>query len=42
MPNMSSIYLKTNELLRYHCRCYGNLVAVTMKYAADGYCPKEA
>ena len=39
IPNMNSIHLKTKELLRYHCSCHGNLVA--MKYAADVYCPKE-
>ena len=42
MPNMNSRHLKTKELLRNHCSCHGNLVAVTVKYAADAYCPKEA
>ena len=42
MPNINSRHLKTNELLRYHCSCHGNLVVVAVKYAADIYCPKEA
>ena len=42
MPKMNSIHLKTNDLLKYHCSCHINLVAVAMKYAADAYCPKEA
>ena len=42
MPNMNSIHLKTNDLLRYHCSCHGNVVAVAVKCAADAYCPKEA
>ena len=42
MLNMNSIHLKTKDLLRYHCSCDGNLVAVAMKYAADACCPKEA
>ena len=41
MPNMNSRN-QTNELLRNHCSCHGNLVAVAVKYAADAYCPKEA
>ena len=42
MPNINTTQLKTKELLRYHCSCHGNLVAVAMKYAADVYCLKEA
>ena len=42
MQNMNSRHLKTKELLRYHCSCHGNIVAVAVKYAVDAYCPKEA
>ena len=42
MPNINSICLKPNELLRYHCRFYGNLVAIALKYAVDDYCPKKS
>ena len=42
MPNMNSRHLKTKELLKNHCSCHGNLVAVTVKYAADACCLKEA
>ena len=41
MPDMSSIHLNTRQLLRYHCSCYGNLVAVAMKYVVDAYYPKK-
>ena len=41
MSNMNSIHLKTKDLLRYHCSCHGNVVAVAMKYTADAYWPKE-
>ena len=41
MLNMNTIHLKTKESLRYHCSCHGNLVAITVKYAADAYFPKE-
>ena len=42
MPNMNSRHLKTNELLKNHCSCHDNLVTVTVKYAADACCLKEA
>ena len=42
MPKMNSTHLKTKDLLKHHCNCHGNLVAVAMKYAADAYRPKEA
>ena len=42
MANMMSIGLKTNELLRHHCSCHGNVVTIATSYAADAYCPKEA
>ena len=42
MPNMNSRHLKTNELLKNHCSCHGNLVTVTVKYAADACSLKEA
>ena len=42
MPNMNLIHLKTKELLRYYCSFHSNLVAVSMKSAADPYCSKEA
>ena len=33
---------KTNELLRHHCSCHGNVVTIATSYAANAYCPKEA
>ena len=42
MPNMNSRHLKTKELLKNHCSCHGNLVTVTVKYAADACSLKEA
>ena len=35
MPNMDSIQIKTNELLRYYCSCHGNLVTIAMRFVAN-------
>ena len=37
MPNMNVIQFKTNELLRYHFCCYGNLVTIATRYMTDAY-----
>ena len=42
MLKISSIGLKTNELLTYHCGCHGNSVTIATRYVANAYCPKEA
>ena len=34
---MTSIGLKTKELLTEHCGCHGNLVTIAMRYVADVY-----
>ena len=39
---MNSILLKTNELLSFHCGCYGNMVTIAAVYVADAFYPKEA
>ena len=36
---MNLIQCKLNELLMYHCGCYGNLVTIAVRYVADAYCP---
>ena len=41
IPNVDSIWLKTKELLTYHCGCHGSLVTIATRYAADAYFPKE-
>ena len=33
--NVDSIWLKTKELLTYHCGYHGNLVTIAMRYMAD-------
>ena len=38
---MTSILLKTKELLRYLCGCHGNIVTITTEYVADAYYPKD-
>ena len=42
MQNIKSTQLKTKEFMTYLCGCYGNLVIIATRYAADTYCPKEA
>ena len=41
IPKMDLIWLKTKELLTYHCGCHGNLVNIAMRYVPDAYHPKE-
>ena len=41
MPNVDSIWLKTRELLTYHCGCHSNLVIIATRYEADVYHPKK-
>ena len=40
MPNVDSIWLKTNKLLSYHYGCHTNLVTIATRYVADAYHPK--
>ena len=45
MLNMNSIPLTDliqKSLLRYHCECHGNIVAIATGYFANVYYPKEA
>ena len=42
MPNVDSLWLKTNKLLSYHYGCHSNLVTIATRYVANVYCPKEA
>ena len=37
---MDLIWLKTKELLTYHCGCHGNLFTIAMRYVADAYHPE--
>ena len=40
--NVGSIWLKTKELLTYHCGCHGNLVTIAARYVSGAYYSKEA
>ena len=35
MPDVDSIWLKTNKLLTYHYGCHSNLVTIATRYVAD-------
>ena len=41
MPNVDSIWLKTNKLLTYHYGFHSNLVTIATRYVADAYHPKK-
>ena len=41
MPNVDSIWLKTNKLLSYHYGYHSNLVTIAARYVADAYHPKK-
>ena len=41
MPNVDSIWLKTNKLLSYHYGCHSNLVIIATRYVADAYHPNK-
>ena len=41
MPNVDSIWLKTNKLLTYHYGCHSNLVTIATRYVADAYHPNK-
>ena len=41
MPNMNIIRFKTNELLKYHFRCYGNFVTIATRSVVDAYHHKD-
>ena len=41
VPNISSIWLKTNKLLIFQSGCHGNWVTIAMRYAADAFISKN-
>ena len=41
IANMTSIRLRTKELLRFYSGCHGNWVTIATRYVADVYCLKE-
>ena len=41
VPNISSIWLKTNKLLMFQSGCHGNWVTIAMRYAADAFISKN-
>ena len=42
IPNMTSVGLKTKELVTQHCGCHGNLVTIATRHVADAFYPKQA
>ena len=41
MPNVDSIWLKTNKLSSYHYGCHSNLVTKATRHVADACHPKK-
>ena len=41
VPNISSMWLKTNKLLMFQSGCHGNWVTIAMTYAADAFISKN-
>ena len=35
MPNVDSIWIKTNKLLTYHYGCHSNIVTIATRYVPD-------